>query len=86
VILNGITAVTFEATMSAEMALSSISVIVYQGTITMFTSLIQAPLSSVEENEVTAIGGVIIMGIDLNFIIANRMRFSAIYFNQHLYP
>jgi hypothetical protein len=73
-VLDGITAVTFAATMGAGVVLSGISVLVYQGAITMLASLMQSLLSTVVVNEMTAIGGVIIMGIGLNFLIANRMR------------
>ena len=73
-VLDGITAVTFAATMGAGVVLSGISVLVYQGAITMLASLMQSLLGTVVVNEMTAIGGVIIMGIGLNFLIANRMR------------
>lgn len=73
-VLDDITAVTFAATMGAGVVLSGISVLVYQGAITMLASLMQSLLGTVVVNEMTAIGGVIIMGIGLNFLIANRMR------------
>ncbi|NLK64569.1 MAG: DUF554 domain-containing protein [Tissierellia bacterium] len=73
-VLDGITAVTFAATMGAGVVLSGISVLIYQGIITMLASFMQSLLSAVVVNEMTAIGGVIIMGIGLNFLIANRMR------------
>lgn len=40
----------------------------------MLASFMQSLLSPVVVSEMTAIGGVIIMGIGLNFIIANRMK------------
>ena len=73
-VLDGITAATFAATMGAGVVLSGISILVYQGAITMLASLMQSLLSTVVVSEMTAIGGVIIMGIGLNFLIANRMR------------
>jgi uncharacterized membrane protein YqgA involved in biofilm formation len=73
-VLDGITAVTFAATMGAGVVLSGISVLFYQGIITMLASFMQPLLSPVVVSEMTAIGGVIIMGIGLNFIIANRMK------------
>jgi len=73
-VLDGILAVTFSATMGVGVVLSGISVLLYQGTITMLASLMQSLLSPVVVSEMTSIGGVIIMGIGLNFIIANRMR------------
>lgn len=73
-VLDGITAITFAATMGVGVVLSGICVFVYQGIITMLASLMQSLLSTVVVNEMTAIGGVIIMGIGLNFIVANRMK------------
>ena len=73
-VLDGILAVTFSATMGVGVVLAGISVLLYQGTITMLASLMQSLLSPVVVSEMTSIGGVIIMGIGLNFIIANRMR------------
>jgi uncharacterized membrane protein YqgA involved in biofilm formation len=73
-VLDGITAVTFAATMGAGVVLSGISILFYQGIITMLASFMQSLLSPVVVSEMTAIGGVIIMGIGLNFIIANRMK------------
>ena len=73
-VIDGITAVTFAATMGVGVIFSGISVLVYQGTITMLASLMQSLLNPVVVSEMTAIGGVIIMGIGLNFLIENRMR------------
>jgi len=73
-VLDGITAVTFAATMGVGVVFSGISVLVYQGTITMLASIMQSLLNPVVVSEMTAIGGVIIMGIGMNFLISNRMR------------
>ena len=66
--------VTFAATMGVGVVFSGISVLVYQGTITMLASIMQSLLNPLVVSEMTAIGGVIIMGIGLNFLIENRMR------------
>ncbi|HPW99536.1 MAG TPA: DUF554 domain-containing protein [Sedimentibacter sp.] len=73
-VLDGILAVTFSATMGVGVVLSGISVLLYQGTITMLASLMQSLLSPVVVSEMTSIGGVIIMGIGLNFLLANRIK------------
>ncbi len=73
-VIDGITAVSFAATMGAGVILSGISVLVYQGLITMLASFMQSLLSPGVVAEMTAIGGVIIMGIGLNFLIEKRMR------------
>lgn len=73
-VIDGITAVSFAATMGSGVILSGLSIFVYQGLITMLASLMQSLLSTVVVAEMTAIGGVIIMGIGLNFLIEKRMR------------
>ncbi len=73
-VIDGVTAVSFAATMGSGVILSGLSIFVYQGLITMLASLMQSLLSTVVVAEMTAIGGVIIMGIGLNFLIEKRMR------------
>ena len=60
--------------MGVGVIFSSISVFVYQGILTTLASLMQALLSEVVVNEMTAIGGVIIMGIGLNFLEIKRIK------------
>lgn len=73
-VLDGITAVSFAVSMGVGVVFSSISVFIYQGTLTMLASFMQSLLSPVVVNEMTAIGGVIIMGIGLNFLEIKRIK------------
>lgn len=73
-VIDGITSVSMAATMGVGVIFSSISVLVYQGIITMLASLMQSLLSDIVVSEMTAIGGVIIMGIGLNFLEIKRIK------------
>lgn len=73
-VIDGITSVSMAATMGVGVIFSSISVFVYQGIITMLAGLMQSLLSDVVVSEMTAIGGVIIMGIGLNFLEIKRIK------------
>lgn len=73
-IIDGIMSISMAVTMGVGVILSGVSVFVYQGTITMLASLMQSLLSDVLVNEMTAVGGVIIMGIGLNFLEIKRIK------------
>lgn len=73
-LIDGITSVSMAVTMGVGVIFSSISVFIYQGIITMLASFMQSLLSEVVVNEMTAIGGVIIMGIGLNFLEIKRIK------------
>ncbi len=73
-LIDGITSVSMAVTMGVGVIFSSISVFVYQGIITTLASFMQSLLGEVVVNEMTAIGGVIIMGIGLNFLEIKRIK------------
>ena len=73
-LIDGITSVSMAVSMGVGVIFSSISVFVYQGIITTLASFMQSLLSEVVVNEMTAIGGVIIMGIGLNFLEIKRIK------------
>ncbi|NLB33450.1 MAG: DUF554 domain-containing protein, partial [Tissierellia bacterium] len=56
-LIDGITSVSLAVSMGVGVIFSSISVFVYQGILTTLASLMQALLSEVVVNEMTAIGG-----------------------------
>lgn len=73
-LIDGITSVSLAVSMGVGVTFSSISVFIYQGTITILASLMQSLLSDVVISEMTAVGGVIIMGIGLNFLEIKRIK------------
>lgn len=73
-IIDGITSVSMAVSMGTGVIFSSISVFIYQGILTMLASFMQSLLTSLVVNEMTAIGGVIIMGIGFNFLEIKRIK------------
>lgn len=73
-LLDGIMSITMAVSMGVGVVLSSISVLVYQGLITLLAQFMQSLLSDVVITEMTAIGGVLIMAIGLNFLEIKRIK------------
>lgn len=73
-LLDGIMSITMAVSMGVGVVLSSISVLVYQGLITLLAQFMQSFLSDAVVLEMTAIGGVLIMAIGLNFLEIKRIK------------
>ena len=73
-ILDGIISITMAVTLGIGVCLSAISVFLYQGTITLFAQSLQSILSDVVIAEMTAVGGILIMAIGLNFLEIKRIN------------
>lgn len=73
-LLDGIISVTMAVSMGIGVVFSSISVFIYQGTITLLAQFLESLLNDVVVNEMTAIGGVMIMVISLNFLEIKRIK------------
>jgi hypothetical protein len=73
-LLDGIISVTMAVSMGIGVVFSSISVFIYQGMITLLAQFLQSLLNDVVVNEMTAIGGVLIMVISLNFLEIKRIK------------
>lgn len=66
--LDGISAVVFASTMGIGVAFSSFPVFIYQGSITLLAALVKGALSPAAVAEMTATGGLLIVGIALNIL------------------
>ncbi|MGB4438805.1 MAG: DUF554 domain-containing protein [Sedimentibacter sp.] len=73
-LLDGIVSISMAVSMGVGVVFSSISVFLYQGTITLLAQSMQSLLSDVVVNEMTAIGGTLIMAIGLNFLEIKRIK------------
>ena len=67
-LLDGITAVSFAATMGYGVLFSALPVLIYQGTITLLANTIAPLLGSTIINEMSAVGGVLIMALSVNLL------------------
>ncbi len=73
-VLDGFSSLAFAASMGMGATFSAITVLVYQGILTLGASLFQTVLSDAMITEMTATGGVMILGIGLLLLEIKRVR------------
>ena len=66
--LDGVTSIVFAATLGWGVLLSAVSVLLVQGTLTLIAFLIHAGLSDLQTAELTAAGGIAVLGIALGLL------------------
>lgn len=73
-LLDGLTSIAFTAAMGIGVLFSVIPVFLYQGGITMLAQLIKDFLSPEVINEMTAVGGILILGIGLELLEIKKIK------------
>ncbi len=73
-LIDGTTAVFFASTMGIGVIFSAIPVFIYQGTIAVFATSLKGVLSTGVINQVTATGGILIIGIGINLLTNRNIR------------
>lgn len=73
-ILDGITAIVFTATLGYGVLFSGISVLLYQGSIVLLGVQLESILTDEMINEVSAVGGVLIMGIGITMLEIKKIH------------
>jgi uncharacterized membrane protein YqgA involved in biofilm formation len=66
--LDGVTSIVFAATLGWGVLLSAVSVLLVQGSLTLVAFLIHAGLSDLQTAELTAAGGIAVLGIALGLL------------------
>ena len=66
--LDGISAIIFASTLGPGVALSALTVLIYQGSITLMAGWLKPLLTDVIITEMSAVGGLLIVGIGLNML------------------
>ncbi|MEG6570292.1 DUF554 domain-containing protein [Thermoanaerobacterium thermosaccharolyticum] len=72
--LDGISSIIFASTLGIGVMISSISVLVYQGLITICASLLKSLLTTNVVADMSAIGGILIIGISLNMLNLTKIK------------
>ena len=68
-VMDGLICVAFASTMGIGVAFSALPVLVYQGSITLLAGQLNSIVTSSMMNELTATGGVLLMGIGVSSIL-----------------
>lgn len=73
-LIDFFTTIVLTATMGAGVVLSSVSVLVFQGTITLFAGVLAPLLSETVINEISATGSVLIIALSLNLLGLTKIK------------
>ncbi|MDO8644867.1 MAG: DUF554 domain-containing protein [bacterium] len=73
-ILDGFAAAAFATTLGPGVLLSVLPLILYQGSLTLFAGQLQPFFSDFLINQMTAIGGLLILGISLNLLEIKQVK------------
>lgn len=73
-IMDGILSIAFAAGMGAGVLASSLPILLYQGSLTLLASKLQAFFAPSMIAELTSVGGVIVMGIGVNILGLHKVR------------
>lgn len=67
-VMDGVTAITFSAAMGVGVAFSALPILVYEGGMTLIFGLVGQQIDPAIVNEMSAVGGTIIVGIGVNML------------------
>ncbi|MDI3280026.1 MAG: DUF554 domain-containing protein [Bacillota bacterium] len=73
-VLDGVSSIALSASLGYGVAFSTLSILVYQGGITLLAGFLKPLLTEVAVQELTATGGLLILAIGLNLVGAARLR------------
>jgi len=73
-ILDGISSIIFASTLGVGVAFSAVAVFIYQGTITLLAGSVKGLLTPQVINEISAIGGILIMAIGINVLGIKKIK------------
>jgi len=73
-LLDGVTSIIFASTLGIGVIFSSLSVLVYQGAITLAAGYLKPFLTAEVVAQMTAVGGLLIVAIGLNILDIKKLR------------
>ena len=75
-ILDGISSIIFSSTLGIGVILSSVSVLLYQGSITLAAGMLSNMLNDAAITNITAVGSLLIIGLGLNILGISKIKVS----------
>jgi hypothetical protein len=73
-VIDGVTSISFAATMGVGVAFSVIPLLIYQGAITLLAAWVGPYLPDAVITEMTAVGGALIVGIAINMLALGKTK------------
>jgi uncharacterized protein len=75
-ILDGVSSIIFSSSLGIGVMLSSVSVFIYQGLITLGAGLLASELSDAAITNMSAVGSLLIIGLSLNMLNVTKIKVS----------
>ena len=72
--LDGFSSIALAASLGAGVLFSAIPLLLFQGGLTLFASFFQNILSDIVINELTAVGGLILIGLGINILEIKKLK------------
>ncbi len=73
-VMDGVMSIVLASTLGIGVAASAVPVLIYQGGITLLATFLQPYLSAEVVLEMTAVGGILLMGIGINILEIKKIR------------
>ncbi len=73
-IMDGVMAIVFASSLGVGVLFSGVSILLYQGSLTLLAQWVQPILSEVVINEISATGSLLIIGIGLNLLGLTKLK------------
>lgn len=73
-VMDGVAAVVFTASLGAGVYLSCLSLLVYQGSITLLAGFIRPYLTDLLISQISCVGSVLIFGVGINLILGKKVK------------
>ena len=73
-VMDGVAAVVFTASLGAGVYLSCLSLLVYQGSITLLAGFIRPYLTDLLISQISCVGSVLIFGVGINLIFGKKIK------------
>jgi len=73
-VLDGVSSIIFASTLGLGVLFSSLSILVYQGLLTLFSSFLQPLLTADMLREISIVGGILIFAIGINMLGIKKVK------------
>lgn len=73
-VLDGVSAIIFASTLGVGVLFSAVSVLLYQGALTLLASFLQPYLTADMIREISIVGGILIFGLGLNMLGLKKIK------------
>ncbi|MBI9035281.1 MAG: DUF554 domain-containing protein [Bacteroidales bacterium] len=73
-VMDGISSIALASAFGIGVLVSALPLLIYQGSITLFASFLENYLTEIYLNELTAVGGIILLGLALNILEIKKIK------------